>query len=159
MSVDLVIQRGMRMRHIGISGLSGSTIFIHIISLDMGFERMSLNIKFVLIFSTKLSEIFLILRRTERDKIKNAYFSSLIIIIIIIIVLFFLIKLEISRQIFEKFKSTNFMKICRVGAQLSYADSQKHADSKITRLKVAFCNYAKAPKNENFFLNKFTFLL
>ena len=76
MSLDLVIQHGMRMRHIGISGLSGSTMFIHVISLDMGFERTSLNIKCVLIFCTKFSEIFLILRRIEGDRIKNAYFSS-----------------------------------------------------------------------------------
>jgi hypothetical protein len=42
------------------------------------FEITLLNIKgvFVLNFSAGLSEIFLIRRRTERDMIKNVYWSS-----------------------------------------------------------------------------------
>ena len=40
------------------------------------FEKKLLNIKCVLIFSTTFSETFLITRRTERDMIKNVYWSS-----------------------------------------------------------------------------------
>jgi hypothetical protein len=50
----LVIQHAMRMRHIFICGLSGSTIFSLL----------------------RLSEKFLLLKNNEQDMIKNVYWSS-----------------------------------------------------------------------------------
>ena len=109
----LIIQRTMRMRHIVICCLSGSTVFFHIIPYchllpvrlysifphypilssvacpalqffphylinGMIFEKKILsNMKCVFWSSLNiLSEIFLILRRTERDMIKNVYWQS-----------------------------------------------------------------------------------
>ena len=71
-------QQVMRMRHIFICGLSLSTIFFHIISETAGFsEKKLLNTKCVFRFSLQLlSEIFLIITRTERDMIINVYRSS-----------------------------------------------------------------------------------
>ena len=60
----------MRMRHVFISGLAGSTIFFHIISLKARFpgKKKLLNTKCTFWFSLQLlSETFLIIRRTERD--------------------------------------------------------------------------------------------
>ena len=68
----------MRMRHIVICGLSGSTIFFNIISQTAIFSggggrgEQLLNIKCVFWFSLQISsKIFLITRRNERDMIKR----------------------------------------------------------------------------------------
>ena len=52
-------------------------------------------------------------------------------------------KLELTRQSFEKFQISNFIKIRPMGAELFHADG--HTD--ITKLIVAFCNFANASKN------------
>ena len=54
-----------------------------------------------------------------------------------------LMKLEFSRQIFENTQISNFMKICSVGAEMFHEDGR--AD--ITKLIIAFRNFANAPKN------------
>jgi hypothetical protein len=67
-------QREMHMRHNVIYGLSDSTIFFHIISQTVRFPKEEIFVDYeisVLIFVQSLSETFLILRRTERDMIKN----------------------------------------------------------------------------------------
>jgi hypothetical protein len=68
------IQHAMRMRLIVICRLPGSTTFFHNISWIL--EKKIMNKKCVLIFSTTLSDTFLILRRTDRDMIKNVLWSS-----------------------------------------------------------------------------------
>jgi len=71
--VALGIQKAMHMRHIVIYGLSGSTIFSHIISkkysaiLEKGVIEHYIC---VLIFSKIFSAIFFIPRKTDRDIIK-----------------------------------------------------------------------------------------
>jgi len=70
-------QHEMRMRHVVICGLSGSTIFFHIISLTIEFfEKIKINkgywTWFVFRFSLQLlPETFLILRKTERGMIRR----------------------------------------------------------------------------------------
>jgi hypothetical protein len=82
-------------------------------------EKKLMNIKLcVLIFSTSLSETFLILRRTEGDIIKNVYGSSCRVVLFSAI----LIKLESSRKFSKNILISNFMKICRVGAELFHVN-------------------------------------
>jgi hypothetical protein len=65
-------------------------------------KKTLLNKKCVLIFSTNLSQTFLILRRIQRDIIINIHRSLCKVPFIIVR---FLMKLEFSRQIFEKKQS------------------------------------------------------
>jgi hypothetical protein len=52
--------------------------------------------------------------------------------------------LEFSRQNFEKYPSTNFVKISPVGAKLFHLAGGR---TDMTKLTVAFCNSANALKN------------
>jgi hypothetical protein len=52
-------------------------------------------------------------------------------------------KLEFSRQIFEKTQITSFIKIRPVGAELLHADGQ----TDMKKLIVAFRNFVNASKN------------
>jgi serine kinase of HPr protein (carbohydrate metabolism regulator) len=73
--VALGIQHAIRVRHIFICGLSGSQYFTTLSHKRTIFKKKkAIEGKMrVLIFSTNLSETFLILRRTERDMIKKMY--------------------------------------------------------------------------------------
>jgi len=84
--VALVIQHAMRMRHIFICGLCGSTIFFPYYHINATiFGKNVLNTKCVFWFYLQLlSETFLILRRTERDMIKNLYRSSCKVTVILV---------------------------------------------------------------------------
>jgi len=69
----------MRMPHIVICGLSGSTIFSTLSHKRHDFRKKKtlLNIKHVFLRSRqRMSETFLILRIIERGMIKNVYWSS-----------------------------------------------------------------------------------
>ena len=70
----------MIMHHIVICELPGSTIFFQIISQTARFKKKLytlLNIKCVFWFSLQLlSETFLVLRRIQRDMVKNVYWPS-----------------------------------------------------------------------------------
>ena len=75
----------MRIRHIVTRGLPGCTIFfLHIVSKRDDFRKEAIEHKIcVLIFSTNF-ETFLILRGTERDMIKNVYWSSCKVAVILV---------------------------------------------------------------------------
>jgi hypothetical protein len=93
----------------------------------------------VLIFSTILSETFLILRGIERDIIINVHRSSCKVPVILVSLSRnsnFLDRLSKNRQ------KSNFMKIRRVEAELFHADGR----TGITKLIVAARNFANAPK-------------
>ena len=77
-SVAIVMQHAMRMRHTVVCGLPRSTIFFpHYLINGTIFEKKLLNTKCVFWFSLQLLYVtFLILRRTERDMIKTVYRSS-----------------------------------------------------------------------------------
>jgi len=73
LSVALVIQHAKHIQRIVICVLSGSTIFLHVILKSYLFRKQKKieNKICVLIFSTTLSEMFLILRRIDGGMIKN----------------------------------------------------------------------------------------
>jgi hypothetical protein len=83
--VALGIQHGMCMRHNPLCGLSGSVIFLHIISQTAQLKKKSLlNAKRAFWFSLQIFLTFLIVRRTQRKRsnsytglhVKYPFFSS-----------------------------------------------------------------------------------
>jgi hypothetical protein len=76
--VDLGVQHAMRMRHIVICSLPGSAVFFRNTSQKARFlEKKLLILKYVFCFYLHIvSHTFLIIRRSERDVIKNVYRSS-----------------------------------------------------------------------------------
>jgi len=77
--VALRIQHAMRLRHIVICGLPGSSIFFHIFSYTVRFsgEKTVIGHKTcVLNFSSNVSGTFLTLRVSETDMVKNVCCSS-----------------------------------------------------------------------------------
>jgi len=77
-SVALVIQHVERMRHVVVFVLSdSSTFFSTLCHKRYDFRGKVTEYKMcVSIFCTNLSEIFLILKRNERDRVENLYWSS-----------------------------------------------------------------------------------
>jgi len=57
------------------------------------------------------------------------------------------LKLEFSRQIFEK-DISNFMKIHPVGAELFHTDGETNRRTDTTKLIVAFRNFGNVPENK-----------
>jgi hypothetical protein len=56
-------------------------------------------------------------------------------------------KFEISLQIFEKYSDIKFHENPYLGTVLFYSDGQTDARTDITKVIVAFRNFANAPKN------------
>ena len=76
--VAIVIQPAIGMCHFVICGLPGSTLFSKLSQKHYGFRKYFTEHKIcVFIFSIRLPQTFLILRRNERAMIKkNSYWSS-----------------------------------------------------------------------------------
>ena len=143
--VALVIQHAVRMRHTRrLWPAPLYNIFPNYLINGTIFEKKLLNTKCVFWFSLQLfSETFLILRRTERDIIKNVYRA--------------LCKVSVIVVHFNEtwIFSTDFQKkypIC----QISWKSVQSEPSCSVrtdgrtdmTKLKVPFFNFANSPKNE-----------
>jgi len=68
------------------------------------------------------SETYLILRRTDRDKINNVFWSSCEAPVILGQIL---MTLDISQEIFETYSKMNFISIRPVGEELFHANGRK----------------------------------
>jgi len=97
------------------------------------------NIKYMFWFYLQfLSEIFFILRRIQRDIIKNVSRSSCKVLVIVVR---FLWKLSFLDSFSRYKKISNFIKIRLVGTKLFHADGR----TDMTNLIDAFCNFANEP--------------
>jgi len=107
--VALSIQHAMRIRHIVFCCLPTMQYFSTLSHKwhDFRKKKVLLNTKCVFWFSLQLlSEIFLILRRNKRDAVINLRISVAMLSSCYSCQV--LIKLEFSRQIFEKYSNINF---------------------------------------------------
>jgi hypothetical protein len=111
-------------------------IFLHYLKNDTIFGRKLLNTKCVFLFSLQfLSETFFILRRNERDIIKNVYWSSCKVSAIIV-------RLKYGLNFLDRFSKntqiSNFMKIRPVGNELFHANGRTDIQTDISKVMVAF---------------------
>jgi len=94
----------------------------------------------------------LVLRRTERDVIINVYSSSCKVPSYSFQ---FLFKQKFfSTYFFKNTQISNNIKICPVGAELIRADGRTDGRTDMTKLIVAFRNFANAPKSSTFFAHR-----
>jgi len=142
------------MRHIAICGLSGYTVFFHIISQTARFSDKiyrTWNAYIDFLYSFFFSGTFFMLRRTERDVIKNVYWSSCKVPVI-------LVRFHWSLNFVDKFAKnnpiSNFIKIRPVGAEF-HADGQTY----MTLLIGTFRSFANASENSTALHNLYLFLL
>ena len=102
---SVCIQHAMIMRHTVIRGLPGSPYFSTLSHKRHDFPKALLNIKCVFLFSLqRLSETFLIIRRTGREitKKRNLLFTKSTRSFPI------LMKLEFHRHVFQKYSNIKF---------------------------------------------------
>jgi hypothetical protein len=141
----------MRMHHIVICGLPRLTIFFHIISQTAQLKKKLLNTKCVFWFSLQiLSETFIILRRNERDMIKNVHWTSCTVPFILVQYPLFLSDFN-ETWIF----STDFRKILKY--QISWKSVRWEPScsmgmderTDMTKLRFAFRNSANTLKKLN----------
>ena len=140
--VALVIQSACAY-YIAICGLPGSAVYFHILihATILGGGEL-LNMKCVCWFSLQIVyKTFPILRRIQRDTVTNVkslhvkcptFLSD------------FNETWILSTGFFEKAHLSNFIKFHPVGAELFHAEGQ----TDMTKLIVAFCSVANAPKNK-----------
>ena len=123
-------------------------IFPHYLINGTIFEKQILNTKCVFWFSLQLlSATFLIIWRTERDMVKNLYRSSCKVPVV-------LARFQWNLNFHDSCSSkstqiSNFMEIHPVGSRVDpygRTDRQTKAQTDITRLIVAFRNFATALK-------------
>jgi hypothetical protein len=142
----------MRMLRIVVYGLSGCTIFFTYSHKWHDFRKKKYWAqKCVLIFSTTLSETFLILWRIHRGSVINIHWSSCKVPVILVI-----FSWSVNyREIFDTYSNMKFLESFCTGIRV-------HADEQInmTELRVPFRNFANAPKNSAFFPQRlFTYFM
>jgi hypothetical protein len=86
---------------------------------------------------------FLILRRIQRDVVINVKASSCKVPVILV---WLWCKFNFLDRFSKKAQISNFIKIRPVGAELFHADRQRDGRTGMSKLIVAFRNFANAPK-------------
>jgi len=102
-----------------------------------------MNLKCECLFSVHLSETFLILRRIKQDVVKNVCWSSSTVLVVVVTVQR---NLHFPDRFSKNPEIPNFRKIRPVGAKLFHAGGR----TDVTKLIVAFRDFANAPKNGSF---------
>ena len=111
-----------------------------------GGKKKSLNVKCVFWFPLQLHcETFLILRRTERDTTTYVHWSSGEVPGILVI---FLMQLEYSGKIFEKYSNIKFHENPSSGGRVVPC-GQADGHTVMTKLTAPFRNFANAPKTQH----------
>jgi hypothetical protein len=123
-------------------------IFSHSVIKGTIFERKKvIETKMcVLIFSTTLSEIFLILRKTERDVMKYVYWSSCKVHVILVGLQYRLNFLTHFREILIEFSENQSSggRALPCGLADGRMDGRMGRETDITKLPVTFRNFANA---------------
>jgi hypothetical protein len=121
-SIALVIQHEMRMRHVMfLCDQSGYNIFSTLSYKRQYFRKIYRIKNSILIFSSNLCKTFFILRRIEREIVTNAHTSSCKIPIFLVRIYS---KLNFLDKFSKKYSISNFVKIFSVGAELFQANGQ-----------------------------------
>jgi hypothetical protein len=118
---------------------------------DTILENMLLNIKYVLRFS-KAFVWNISHSKKNSAKCCHLFISDLDSCRI-------LSKYKFSRQIFEKAQISNFIKIRPVEAELFHVNRRTYRWTDMTKLIVAFRNFANVPKNISTRINRIFFLI
>jgi len=120
----------------------GSQYFSTLSRKRYDFRKTLLNIKCVFLFSLqRLLETFLIIRRIERDMIKNTYRLSCKVFSPDFN------KLGFYRQTFEKYLNIKCHENPSSGSRV-VSCGRTDGQTDITKLRVAFRNFATAPNNK-----------
>ena len=111
-------------------------------------KKVTENYICVWTFSTNLSEIFLILRRTERDMTKNVYWSSREAPVLLAHILTILGTFSTDfRKIVKNQISWKFIHWETSCSTRTERDRQTDGRTDVTKLTVVLCNFARAPKS------------
>jgi hypothetical protein len=121
-------------------GRSGCTIFFHAFSKTAQFsENVIEHSRCILIFSTNLSETFLIWRGVQLDMIIYVHSSWCKIPVMLVR----LMKTEFSRYIFEKFSNITFRANPSSGSQLFHTDRKIYRHDEANSRFSKFCVRSK----------------
>jgi len=115
------------------------------------YEKKLLNIIRVFLFRLQISpETFLILRRIERDMIKNIHWSSSKVHINLVTLQW---KLNFLNRFSKNTQILNFVEIRPVGAESFQADGRTDRPIDVPTLTVVFRNFANEPQKINTYVN------
>jgi hypothetical protein len=90
-------------------------------------------------------ELFLILRRIQRDIIINVYMSLCKVSVILVR---FRLNSDFLHRFLKNHKTSNLMKIRPVGAEMFHADVRRDRQTYMTKLTVTIRSFTNVPKNK-----------
>jgi len=121
----------------------GLYIFLHYLIIGTTFGKIFTKRKMWFDFLYNVTWNFFILRRRQRDITINVQGSSCKVPVILVR---FKSNLKIHGIFSKNFQISNLMKILPVGAELFHANGQTSGQIDMTKLIVAFLQFANSPK-------------